>query len=658
LLTLLTPLSSLDEVDAASVGWKAKNLGRLLKAGLPVPDGYVLHRDYLKRLLRANGVEETYNDLLSRPSVINRFVKLRTLVTQMKIPPDDMRVLETVMEELGGRLAVRSSAADEDTGRRSMAGLYASVLDVDSAEALEGAILECFASSLAFGVWQETQSFGQGIGVIIQRFVPFQWGGVAFSRDPLTGDANTVALNYGSGSIENIVSGRGDNIILRIDKNDGPPDSCPLAACAVKALVDYLRRTEEAWGCPIDMEWGIEDGNLWVVQARPISRAREEAWSGVIDADDDLACSNRSFGPLYSAHERWMNKRHLVRRVCRRLGLKVDRVVYASFPCGEDECREIVRAVSDQLTTPVLEIHDGEDNVSFRRERLEEVCREKTGGFTRPTILRIQELPRAESCGYASVDPDGNTYIESLRGALWGFRLNQQPSVYLLDKNGCCLRRDESTAGEFAVLDLDTGSYKVTAPKPPTVHSLPLDVLRRISEVARTLHKELGEIRLEWTICDGEVSVVDLSEESNPLVETRFHGQVLSNGYAEGVACVLDDTDALDSLFRDPHADIDIVPKDSFIEITNSELCRRLVSESLGGLERPIVVAEYPSRTLAVLTPYVSGFIFERGALLAHLPIILREKRIPAVVFPNAKEVFRTGDRVRLVGGSVRRISQ
>ncbi len=111
------PLGSLDEAPATSIGGKAKNLGRLLKAGLPVPPGYVLGCDYLLRLLRMNGAEETYKDLLSRPSVINRFVKLRTLVMQMKIPAEDMRVLEKVLEELGGRLAVRSSAADEDTVR-------------------------------------------------------------------------------------------------------------------------------------------------------------------------------------------------------------------------------------------------------------------------------------------------------------------------------------------------------------------------------------------------------------------------------------------------------------------------------------------------------------------------------------------------------------
>ena len=271
-----------------------------------------------------------------------------------------------------------------------MAGLYASVLDVRSLDALEKAILECLASSLTFGVFQETRSFGRGIGVIIQRFVPFQRGGVAFSRDPLTDDANTIVQNYGRGSIENIVSGRGDNAILKIDRTDvmsrtngisrtnsigttdpigktaaisepdaiseidenskpdaisrsdkigktdkvdksgGLSDSSSLPTGPVKALVDYLWSIEESWGSPIDMEWGIENGNLWVVQARPMSNAREETWSGVIDADDELACSQRSFGPLSSAHERWMNKQHLVRQVCRRLGLKVPRVVYAS----------------------------------------------------------------------------------------------------------------------------------------------------------------------------------------------------------------------------------------------------------------------------------------------------------------------------------------
>ncbi len=412
------------------------------------------------------------------------------------------------MEELGGRLAVRSSAVDEDAGSQSMAGLYASVLDVQSLEALEKAVLKCLASSMTYGVYQETQAFGQGIGVIIQRFVPFQWGGVAFSRDPLTGDANTVVLNYGRGPIENIASGRGDNAFLKIDKitktpetvttgtgakiglvdrtceaaklgraaktnqiagthkmdradnvdgtkkiaktdkvdPDGAhPDGPCLPTDTVRALVDYLCRTEKSWGCPVDMEWGIENGKLWVVQARPISNAVEDTRSAGATPGDDT----RASGPTGSANED------------------------------------------------------------------------------------------------------------------------------------------------------------------------------------------------AWSI------------GANQLVETRFHGQVLSKGSAEGTICVLENTGVLDSLFRDPHQDIDIIPRDSFIEITDSELCRKLVTETLGGLERPIVVADYPGRTFAVLTPYVSGFIFQRGALLAHLPIILREKRIPAVVFPNAKEVFRTGDRVRLVDGKV-----
>jgi phosphohistidine swiveling domain-containing protein len=60
-----------------------------------------------------------------------------------------------------------------------------------------------------------------------------------------------------------------------------------------------------------------------------------------------------------------------------------------------------------------------------------------------------------------------------------------------------------------------------------------------------------------------------------------------------------------------------------------------------------VLVAPYPDLSLAALMEHVSGFLFEGGAILSHLGIILREARVPSQVTAAAAAV-RTGDLVAI----------
>ena len=68
----------------------------------------------------------------------------------MLVPLDADRAtdldLREALDELGGPVAVRSSADDEDTGRASAAGQYESVLGVQGAERVADAVRTCWAS--------------------------------------------------------------------------------------------------------------------------------------------------------------------------------------------------------------------------------------------------------------------------------------------------------------------------------------------------------------------------------------------------------------------------------------------------------------------------------------------------------------------------------
>jgi len=47
-----------------------------------------------------------------------------------------------------------------------------------------------------------------------------------------------------------------------------------------------------------------------------------------------------------------------------------------------------------------------------------------------------------------------------------------------------------------------------------------------------------------------------------------------------------------------------------------------------------------------------AGLIVERGGVLSHGAIVARDFGIPAVVCPHATRLLRTGDHIRIDGGS------
>src|SRR5438128_6939035 len=131
-------LDEIGEADRLRVGGKAFVLARLRRAGLPVPDGFVLTTD------------EAAGDA-------------------------GEAALLSAAARLGGTAAVRSSAVLEDTAAASFAGQYRTVLDV-SADALVPAVDEVRRSA------EEAAGYARALGlglearpsapaVLVQRFV-------------------------------------------------------------------------------------------------------------------------------------------------------------------------------------------------------------------------------------------------------------------------------------------------------------------------------------------------------------------------------------------------------------------------------------------------------------------------------------------------------
>src|SRR5262249_50723722 len=134
------------------------NLGLMLRAGLPVPEGFCLTEP---EPIALDGQESEHHELLA------------------------------AYERLGaGLVAVGSSAAAEDGGGHSFAGEQETILGVQGNDQLLRAVDRCFESwhsarSQAYRVQRGLAADGGAMAVVVQRLIPAHVAGVLFTRDPL-----------------------------------------------------------------------------------------------------------------------------------------------------------------------------------------------------------------------------------------------------------------------------------------------------------------------------------------------------------------------------------------------------------------------------------------------------------------------------------------
>lgn len=165
-----------------------------------------------------------------------------------------------------GPFAVRSSAENEDGQRSAQAGRYASFLNVSTAE-------------LPDRVRRVRASFGEYPGaVIIQHMVPAEVSGVAFSVHP-AGILDQVVVSAGAGPGAVVADGGPSRtwVTSIVDgqcysHGDAPEDL--LTSARIDEIVAAVRRIHDREGRPVDIEWALAGGVLYLLQARPVTSLR------------------------------------------------------------------------------------------------------------------------------------------------------------------------------------------------------------------------------------------------------------------------------------------------------------------------------------------------------------------------------------------------
>jgi pyruvate,water dikinase len=318
----VVPLAELSRTDTAIAGGKGANLAEMIRAGLPVPPGFVVTADAFLATLDAGKVRDKLREMYARVDTDNTEA-LNTLSAQMRHLILDVRVpaaLEAnIVREyrsLGDRaherdepVAVRSSATSEDAGSTSFAGMHETFTHVVGAAALVDKIKACWASAYGARVlaYRKAEHMNEepAIAVVVQRMVSSQRSGVMFTADPANGDRAHVVIEAAFGLGEVVVGGQvepdtytlakeGPQLLeVRVGKKafkiergaDGverhidftPAESMRrvLTDDEVVALAALGLRVEKHYGKPQDIEWAEEGGHWSLVQTRPITTLSE-----------------------------------------------------------------------------------------------------------------------------------------------------------------------------------------------------------------------------------------------------------------------------------------------------------------------------------------------------------------------------------------------
>jgi len=257
--TRIVPLRLRDARSVELVGGKAATLGRLLRAGLPVPEGFVVP---------AGG----------------------PIGAQIGATIDAARAafLELTSAHApiaAGGVAVRSSATLEDRDDASFAGQFATLLDVRDAAALERAVRTCLASarSAAVAAYCSARALDQAsirMAVVVQRMVRAEVAGVLFTVHPTRGDEREILIEACVGSTDAVTFGRATGESIVATGGCATASSQLLDAAQIAELAELGRRIQRLEGAPQDIEWALERGRFQILQSRPITRLSFAAVDG------------------------------------------------------------------------------------------------------------------------------------------------------------------------------------------------------------------------------------------------------------------------------------------------------------------------------------------------------------------------------------------
>lgn len=314
----------------AACGTKVGRLAEVAASGVRVPHGFAVSVDAYRAHCAESGLDALVEEVLrTLPRSVpdeelaselrSASARIRSAFGQTAISGALAAAITDAYEELSARccdiyvpVAVRSSATGEDSAAASFAGIFDTYLGVSGPQRVLAHVRDCWGSlftqrALAYRHERGISHHEMPMAVGVMELVDARASGVAFSVHPVTGKADRIVIEgswgWGEAVVQGLVTpdraevGKSDSRVLSytvsrkatasaFDFSVGRVVEVPMPARLrdarvlddghLLAICDVVRRVEDHYGYPVDLEWVIcrhsDPGEpVCVVQARPVT---------------------------------------------------------------------------------------------------------------------------------------------------------------------------------------------------------------------------------------------------------------------------------------------------------------------------------------------------------------------------------------------------
>ncbi len=328
-------------------GGKGVNLSVMLRAGLPVPAGFVVltaaYRAFVEAHTLAPLIEMHWRTLdpTDTAGLEAASTAIRAAFAAAAFPTSLAEPLLEATAALGDHaaVAVRSSATAEDLPDASFAGQQDTYLNITRPDELLDAVRHCWGSlwtarAMAYRARQGIAPEQVSLAVVVQTMVRADAAGVLFTVNPINGADAEIVINAAWGLGEALVAGRVNPDTIVADKQTGAIRSVEigdkavmtaavtasvtasvtttmaaatapsgtvevavapaqrsqqvLTAKQVAELVHFGRELESIFGCAQDVEWAVAGDRVFLLQSRPVTSIASPAGPPGDDAWPEL----------------------------------------------------------------------------------------------------------------------------------------------------------------------------------------------------------------------------------------------------------------------------------------------------------------------------------------------------------------------------------
>jgi hypothetical protein len=315
-VTKIASLREMRKKDSIVYGSKSANLGEMMNVKIPgviVPDGFTVPFYWYDKFMKDNGFDQTVDALLDDNNFVHnpriRRQKLEEFRQKIQNGNFDENLKTEIIQKWktglkGQGVFVRSSSNAEDLPNFSGAGLYSSVANVKTEEKIVEALKTVWASLWNFEAYEaRVRNYVNQrtvyMSALIQVGINMDSGGVMFTKDPfdpenknavyiaavwghndpITGNKfvpEQLLFNPKSNAVQVLTLSQQDNVLKfgadgDLIKTNATVSRRVLNDKNVRELVRTATIIKRIFGGKKeqDIEWGIMNGKIYVLQARP-----------------------------------------------------------------------------------------------------------------------------------------------------------------------------------------------------------------------------------------------------------------------------------------------------------------------------------------------------------------------------------------------------